>query len=332
MRDREADVPSGLPSDVEGTVVTVGTFDGVHRGHQDVLARLRARARDVSLRSLLVTFDPHPLEVINPAAAPPLLTVGEERSEVLAESGIDYVAVLPFTRRLAAYRAEEFVELVLRRRFRMRELMIGHDHGFGRGRAGDVEVLQALGDRQGFRVDVVAAVTAGDGRPISSTSIRRAVAGGDLVRASYGLGRPYSVGGVVVRGAGRGRGLGYPTINVTPPGPRKLLPPDGVYAVRAQTPGGTFGGMMNLGARPTFGEPERALEVHLLDADVSLYSSHVRVEFVGRLRDTRCFSGVDALVAQLARDAEDARALLASDRSPPRVPVTGFVDSFRPWR
>lgn len=318
---------SGLPADTDGTVVTVGTFDGVHRGHQDVLARVRARARDVGLRSLLVTFDPHPLEVVNPAAAPPLLTVGEEKSEVLAESGIDYVAILPFTRTLASYRAEAFVEEVLRRRFRMRELLIGHDHGFGRGRAGDVEVLQALGAREGFRVDVIAAVTAGDGRPISSTSIRRAVAGGDLRRASFGLGRPYSVSGIVVQGVQRGRLLGYPTINLTPPPRRKLLPPEGVYAVRAQTRAGAFGGMMNLGPRPTFGDASLSLEVHLFGGAAELYGAHVRVEFVGRLRDTRKFADVDALKAQLGRDAIEAQRLLAADGGPPRPIPAKFVDS-----
>src|SRR6476469_9162378 len=164
---------SGLPPDVEGTALTVGTFDGVHRGHRDVLDRLCVRAREAGLRSMLVTFDPHPLEVVNPAAAPHLLTVGEERIEVLAESGIDYLAVMPFNRELAALSAEEFVELVLRRRFRMRELLIGHDHGFGRNRAGDVETLRQLGARDQFRVEVVPAVTDDGGRPISSTSIRR---------------------------------------------------------------------------------------------------------------------------------------------------------------
>jgi len=317
------DTDSGLPSDVTGTVITVGTFDGVHQGHQDVLARLAARARHVGLRSMLVTFDPHPLEVVNPAAAPPLLTVGDEKVEVLAESGIDYLAILPFTTTLASYSATQFVDEVLRRRFRMRELLIGHDHGFGRGRAGDVEVLQNLGSQRGFRVEVVAPVSSGDGRPISSTGIRRAVAGGDLERAALGLGRPYAVGGRVVHGEKRGRLLGYPTINVALPSPRKLLPPEGVYAVRVQTPSGAFGGMMNLGPRPTFGDTTVSLEAHLFDAAGDWYGAYVRLEFVARLRDTRRFENVDALVAQLGRDAEHARAKLGAQR----IASRGFVDS-----
>jgi riboflavin kinase/FMN adenylyltransferase len=259
MREPASDgVGSGLPPDVQATVVTVGTFDGVHRGHRDVLDRLVARGRALGLRTVLVTFEPHPLEVVNPAAAPLMLTLGEEKREVLAESGIDYLAVLPFTRTLARYAAQEFVTHVLRERFNMEYLLMGYDHGFGRNREGDVEVLQALGAREGFRVEVVPPVSIGDGRPISSTSIRRAVAGGDLERAAHGLGRPYALGGRVVPGAARGRGLGFPTINLAPPSPRKLLPPQGVYAVRVQTPGGAHGGMLNLGPRPTFGDPSLA--------------------------------------------------------------------------
>jgi riboflavin kinase/FMN adenylyltransferase len=226
---------SGLPPDAPGTVVTVGTFDGVHRGHWDVLGRIAARGRETGLASVLVTFDPHPLEVVNPAAAPQLLSVGEEKVEVVAESGISYMAIVPFTPALQRFDAAQFVDEVLRRRFHMKELVIGHDHGFGRGRAGDVDVLRRLGAERGFAVEVVDAVTLEDGRPVSSTMIRRAIAGGDLERAARALGRLYAVSGVVRRGARRGRTLGYPTLNIPAPSPRKLLPPEGVYAVRAQT-------------------------------------------------------------------------------------------------
>lgn len=297
---------SGLPPDVFGTVVTVGTFDGVHRGHLDVLARIRARAKILDLRSLLVTFDPHPLEIVNPSAAPRLLTVGREKLEVLAESGIDFVAIMPFTDALASYSAEQFVELVLRRRYRMKELLIGYDHGFGRHRAGNVEVLQQLGQRDGFGVEVIGPVSTG-GQPVSSTSIRRAIAGGDLDRAALGLGRPYSVHGVVVRGAGRGKGLGFATLNLADISSRKLLPPEGVYSVRVQTPAGAFGGMMNLGPRPTFGDTRTTLEAHLFDASGDFYDTCVRVDFIRFLRATRKFASGEELATQLRKDEQQAR-------------------------
>ena len=301
---------SPLPALAGGTVCTVGTFDGVHRGHRLVLARLAAAARERGLPSVLVTFAPHPLQVVNPAAAPPLLTVGVEKTECLADSPLDYVVVLPFTRTLAAYDADVFVDRVLRERLGLRHLLIGYDHGFGRGRSGDVAVLQALGVARGFGVEVVPAVEGSDGRPISSTSIRRAVAGGDLDRAADGLGRPYSVAGTVVPGAGRGRDLGFRTLNIALPDPHKLLPPDGVYAVRVQTHAGAIGGMMNLGGRPTFGEPERTIEVHGFDLAGDLYGQWVRVDLVGRLRATQRFESPDALVAQLRRDEAAARHML----------------------
>ncbi|MEP6692835.1 MAG: bifunctional riboflavin kinase/FMN adenylyltransferase, partial [Gemmatimonadaceae bacterium] len=244
---------SGLPPSSPGTVLTVGTFDGVHRGHQDVLARIAARAAELALGSVLVTFEPHPLEVVNPAAAPRLLTVGAEKLEVLAESGVRYAAVVPFTPALASFGAARFVDEVLRERFRMRHLVIGHDHGFGRGREGDTDVLRSLGAARHFGVEVVPPVIGPDGRAISSTAIRRAIAGGDLAHAAQGLGRAYSVSATVVHGDGRGRALGFPTINLSPTPARKLLPPEGVYAVRVESRQGPFGGMMNLGPRPTFG-------------------------------------------------------------------------------
>ena len=303
-----------------GSIVTVGTFDGVHRGHQDVLARLVTRAQERSLPSVLVTFDPHPLEVVNPQAAPALLTVGEEKLEVIAESGVDYAIVIPFTLQFSRLSAEAFVTDVLRARYGMKELLIGHDHGFGRGRSGDIDVLRSLGAAEGFGVDVVPPVAASDGRAVSSTFIRRAVAGGDLARAALGLGRFYSVSGRVIPGAQRGRELGYRTLNLPSPPPRKLLPPEGVYAVRAQTHLGAFGGMMNLGGRPTFGESDRSLEVHLFDADGDWYGRTVRVDFVARLRDTVRFANAAALVAQLRRDEEDARRALTASTTGPTFP------------
>jgi riboflavin kinase/FMN adenylyltransferase len=301
---------SGLPPYVKGTVITVGTFDGVHRGHRDVVERLVARGRTLKIPSVLVTFQPHPLEIVNPAAAPMLLTTHNEKLEVLAETGLDYIAVVPFTPELASYSAEDFVELILRRRFRLRELLIGYDHGFGKQRAGNVDVLRTLGERDGFRVEVVDPVATPDGHSVSSTSIRRAVAGGDLERASAALGRLYSVSGRVVHGSQRGRTIGFPTLNLGSPPQRKLLPPEGVYAVRVQTPGGPVGGMMNLGPRPTFGDTATSLEAHLFDTTGDFYGADVRIDFVLRLRETRKFASPEQLSKQLRHDESEARNAL----------------------
>lgn len=303
-----------LGSPGTGAVVTVGSFDGVHLGHQAVLREIVARARQTGRRSLLVTFEPHPLEIINPAAAPQVLATGPERLEVLAETDLDCVAVVRFTPALAELAPERFVVEWLVERFGVRELVIGPDHGFGRGRAGDVELLRTLGERYRFAVDVVGPV--GDGaRAVSSTRIRRAVLGGDLAGARRLLGRPYRVTAPVGRGAGRGRALGVPTINLAGISPRKLLPPDGVYAVRVETPAGVVGGMMNQGGRPTFGEHGRTLEVHLFGTFGDLYGVWVRVEWVQRLRGTMAFGSGDALRRQLAQDRDEALAVLAAPGS-----------------
>ena len=300
----------GLPIGDAGAVITVGTFDGVHRGHHDVLARLAALASATDRPSVVVTFEPHPLEVVRPSAAPPLLTLHDEKLELFAQSGVSYVAVLPFTPTLAAYEAEQFVDAVLIERFRVAQLLVGHDHGFGRGRLGDIDVLSALGVSRGFGVTVLTPVHAADGQPISSSAIRTAILGGDLPTAAAGLGRPYSLSGIVVRGDQRGRMIGYPTLNLQPPPFRKLLPPDGVYAVRVQTPQGPFGGMLNLGPRPTFGDATRRIETHVFDATHDWYGAPIRLDLIAQLRDTRSFSGIDALRAQLALDETAARHTL----------------------
>jgi riboflavin kinase/FMN adenylyltransferase len=302
-----------------GSVVTVGTFDGVHRGHQAVLAENARRAAASGRQGMLVTFEPHPLDIVNPAAAPPRLTTAVERMEVVATSAIDRMLVLHFDATLATRSPGEFVEQVLRGHCDMRELVIGHDHGFGRGRTGDVQTLQALGRARGFPVDVVPPVTV-DGNPVSSTAIRRAVAGGDLAAAARQLGRRYSVSGQVRRGAGRGRAGGFPTVNLDVP-PRKLLPPDGVYAAIVETPAGRFGGMMNQGHRPTFGDGLRLIEVHLFGFAGDLYDRWVRVEWVAHLREIRRFDGVAALRQQLEDDRLRAVAILAAARVDLDAPI-----------
>jgi riboflavin kinase / FMN adenylyltransferase len=305
-----------LPPLPNGSTVTVGSFDGVHLGHQAVLEEIGRRARSSGRAAVLVTFDPHPLEVVNPDAAPPLLTTGAERLEIMVQSPLDYVLLLRFDRYLAGLTPEGFVREVLLHRCSVRELVIGHDHGFGRGRSGDVETLRQMGAVEGFQVDVVEPVDFA-GQHVSSSRIRRAVAGGDLVSAAAMLGRPYSVVGRVGQGEQRGRKLGVPTINLTDFSHRKLLPPDGVYAVAVEWRGGRAGGMMHQGPRPTFEDGRRVLETHLFDFDGDLYGEWVRIEWVERLRDIERFSTVEQLKDKMQQDRKRALAVLAGRRSVP---------------
>jgi len=302
---------SGLPPEVRGTVVTVGTFDGVHRGHRAVLTEIVRRAGARGLASVLVTFDRHPLTVVRPEHAPAPLTTPDEKKEILAQTGLDYVAFLRFTRALSRRSPEDFVRAYLIGRFRVRELVLGYDHGFGRDRSGDIGTLRRLGDDLGFAVDVVGEVRT-DGHPISSTSIRRAVAEGRLEDAAEGLGRPYSIQAPVVHGQGRGRDLGFPTANLQPPGGAKLLPPTGIYAVRASLRTQIREGLVHLGPRPTFPGSPPSLELYLLDFEGDLYGEPVRVEFLSRLREVLPFTSAAELVQQMHRDVEDARAYFAA--------------------
>lgn len=297
---------SGLPPHVWGTVVTVGTFDGVHLGHQAVLRDVRRRARARNSCAVLLTFDPHPLRVVRPEAAPPLLTLPSEKKEILAQTGLDYVAFVSFTPEFSRYSPEEFVEEIVVPRLRPAEIVIGYDHGFGRGRAGDVSVLERLGGIHGFEVSVVGGVEA-DGSPVSSTRVRRAVAVGDMEGAAAALGRPYSFRGTVIRGLGRGRTLGFPTANLTPPPAEKLLPAEGIYTVRATLGRERTDGLLHLGPRPTFAGSPPAIELFLIDFERDIYGEHVIVDVLHRLREVRTFHSGDDLVAQMRRDLADGR-------------------------
>lgn len=302
-------LPPGLPGDRK-TVVTVGTFDGVHRGHWEVLREIRDRARLTGRRSVLVTFHPHPLTIVRPEHAPPLLTTPVEKKEILAESGVDWAVFVPFTPTLSRYSPRRFVEEILVGRLGVGELVIGYDHGFGRGRSGDPDTLREIGAELGFDVDVVPPVAAGD-EAISSTRIRRALEAGDVVSAREGLGRPYSVRGLVVRGEGRGRTLGFPTANLGGIDAQKLIPPPGIYAVKGVVrKRGTYGGALHVGPRPTFRGSPPTIELHLLDFRGDLYGEEVRVDFVEYLREVRPFDSAQALVEQMRADVQRAREVL----------------------
>lgn len=306
---------TGLPRDGRGAVVTVGTFDGLHRGHHQVLREIVGRAERSGRRSVLVTFHPHPLRIIRPEDAPPLLTTTTEKKEILAACGLEYAVFLEFTQALQQYSARRFVTEILLGRLGMEELVIGYDHGFGRDREGTVDRLREIGRELGFAVDVVEAVQASEA-PISATGIRRALASGNVVAAAHGLGRPYALEGTVVRGAQRGRKLGFPTANISVADADKLLPREGVYAVRGIVEGEPIPGLLHLGPRPTYQGLPPSIELHLLDWAGDLYGARVRVEFCAWLREILPFASEGALVEQMKRDRELGWKVLRGQAGP----------------
>ena len=293
--------------------MTVGTFDGVHVGHGEVLREMSRRARRTDRPSVLVTFRPHPLEVLRPEQAPGLLTTSIEKKEILAQTGLDFAVFLPFTRLLARYTPRRFVEEILVARMKVKELVIGYDHGFGRGRSGDAETLEAMGTELGFGVQVVPPIIAGGG-PVSSSRIRRALLAGDVRAAHTGLGRPYSLRGVVVHGDGRGRRLGFPTANLEIRDSRKLIPEEGIYAVRARLPSGTRDGALHIGPRPAFPGSRATIEVHLLDYSADLYGAELQLDLIERLREVQPFDDVADLISRMNEDVRRARRVLAEYR------------------
>jgi riboflavin kinase/FMN adenylyltransferase len=294
--------------------VTVGNFDGVHRGHQALVGVALAAARAVSGTAVVLTFDPHPSHVLAPHRAPAALMTVEQKAEILRGLGVERVAVLPFTPALAAQRAEAFVCDVLSRALGARAVIVGANFRFGHDREGDVGMLERLGREQGFDVSTVAPVLH-EGAPVSSTRIREALARGAVEAASELLGRRYFVEGVVRRGAGRGRTIGFPTANLDPV--NETIPGGGVYAGWVREPDDAaaplHAAVVNVGRRPTFGSGgDLLVEAHLFDFAGDLYDRRLRLEFAHRLRDERTFSGLDALKAQIAADASEARRLLAN--------------------
>lgn len=292
-------------------VAALGVFDGVHRGHRKILAQAVARARRLRGRATAVTFDPHPLKILRPNVAPPMLLSVKDRLAAFAGFGIRSARVIPFTRSFSRWSPERFVREILVRSLRVREVVVGHDFRFGADRAGTPETLRELGKRYGFRTWVAAPVRIG-GERVSSRRIREQILAGDLRRAARFLGRFPSVTGRVVRGSGRGARIGFSTANLRVES--GLLPPVGVYVVSAELGGKTAGGMANLGFRPTFGRASQRLpllEVHLFGVRRSLVDRRLRVDFLQRLRAERRFASPAALGRQLERDARRARRVFA---------------------
>ena len=298
--------------------VTIGFYDGVHAGHQAVIGRAVKVGAERGLRPVAVTFDRHPLETLSPGKTPPLLTTLRRKAELIEALGVEVLFVLEFTEEVSRWSPEDFVEGVLVRGLRARHVTVGANFTFGHRAAGTAATLAELGASHGFTAEAVETVLV-EGRPVSSSSIREALTAGDLDWPERALGRRYLVDGTVVPGAGRGRGLGFPTANLrTPDG--ILLPGRGVYAGRATAGEGSWPAAINIGVNPTFGREPLHLEAYLLGFDGDLTGSVLTVEFWARLRDEVRYDGPAELGRQIERDVEATRRLVAGERSPPVVP------------
>lgn len=300
-----------MPSDWGRSVVTVGVFDGVHRGHQQLINKAVTVARERHLPSVLVTFDPHPTEVLRPGRHPAQLTTLTRRAELVSELGIDAFCVLPFSADLARMSADEFVHEVLVERLHAAAVLVGNNFIFGHGARGDVKMLQQFGRRFGFVAQGVELITdeTGNGITYSSTYIRSCIDGGDVAAAAEALGRPHRVEGVVVRGDQRGREMGFPTANLAPP-PFAAIPADGVYAARFVHGQRRLPAAVSIGTNPTFSGRQRTVEAYVLDVDEDFYGHQVALDFIDRLRGQVRFDGMPALIEQMTRDVEQVRELL----------------------
>jgi riboflavin kinase / FMN adenylyltransferase len=310
--------PAEVPVDWGSSVVTIGVFDGVHRGHQRIISRARQAASELGLPMVVVTFDPHPDEVVRPGSHPPFLCTTRRRSQLLDGLGVDAVCMIEFNLEFSRLGPDEFVRAVLADRLHVARVVVGEDFRFGHKAAGDLALLAELGEKYDFTAEGVPLLTE-DGVRISSTEIRARLSEGDVAGAAHDLGRPYRVEGVVVRGHQRGRALGFPTANLETL-PHTAIPADGVYAgwlVQLDSDGATdieagrWPAAISVGTNPTFDGRERTVEAYALDRDdLDLYGAHVAVEFTQRLRETVRFASVADLVEQMHRDVDAARGIL----------------------
>ncbi|HEX4510713.1 MAG TPA: bifunctional riboflavin kinase/FAD synthetase [Burkholderiaceae bacterium] len=313
VRGRTA-ITATLGRDLRRAAIVIGNFDGVHRGHQALIETARRLADNTGGEVVALTFDPHPARLLAPGLAPPLIVPLARRAELLGQAGVDVVVVEPFTRAFAAIEAEDFGGQVLARDLRAAHVVVGYDFSFGKGRRGDTAMLGDLGERHGFGVSIVRRVSI-HGLTCSSTKVREFVLEGRVEGAAVLLGRPFEITGPVARGAGRGRGIGYPTANVR--SETELLPKPGIYAARAQIldGGGAVVGShvaaLSVGTNPTFvADGGLTIEVYLLEFEGDLYDQRLRLQLVERLRDELRFDSVDALKAQIAADVARTRELV----------------------
>lgn len=294
------------------SVITVGTFDGVHKGHRALIGTVVSKAKERGARSVVVTFDPHPREIINPGKEGiKLLTTLKERCEILEDLGVDVLLVIPFDRDFSLLTSEEFVRDIIHKKVGVSEFVIGYDHHFGRDREGTIDTIKNLGQELGFDSYVVSKQEMGD-VTISSTVIRKTLAEeGNVKRAAEYLNRNYLLNGIVMHGDERGRTIGYPTANLKPEHENKVIPKNGVYAVKVRVQGEWFGGMMNIGVRPTFDDPVRTIEVNIFDFDREIYGETIQVRFIERIRNEKKFNGIEELKAHLDSDKDKSLEILS---------------------
>ncbi len=289
-------------------VLTLGTFDGVHLGHQAIFKKVVTRAREIGGTSIAFTFEPHPLKVIAPERSPRLLNTFHGKMKLLAAAGLEVVICANFTRTFADQNPEDFAREVLHEKIGVREVYVGYDYAFGKGREGSIESLKRMGNAYGFAVSVIEAVQV-DGLIVSSSVIRDLVAAGKVAEAARMLGRYYAIDGEVVHGAQRGQKLGFPTANLNTA--NELVPGHGVYAVRAVVEGRPLNGVASIGIRPTFDSGPLSVEVYLFDFRGDLYGKQMEVSFIKLLRGEEKFSDAESLMRQIRRDVETAKQVLA---------------------
>jgi len=311
---------NNLTHPLRNPVLTIGNFDGVHKGHLALFDKVKDRAQKIDGQSALMTFDPHPIKVIKPGNGPRLVTLTEQKLELIENAHIDVVFCIPFTKEFAAISARDFVQDILVKKIGVREIVVGYDYTFGHNREGNIDFLRKAGEEFGFAVHVLEPVYVGD-KLVSSTRIRHLVQEGNLSEAKELLGRDYQISGTVIRGKNRGgRLLGFPTANIELID--ELIPKQGVYAVHVRVNHQTLAGVTNIGFNPTFGKGPFSVETHLLDFHGDLLGKRISIQFIERLRDERPFGSIKDLAEQITRDIQKARKVFDTspkslDKGPP---------------
>ena len=296
-----------LEKPLNNPVLTIGNFDGVHRGHLALFEKVKERAEDIGGVSAVMTFEPHPVRIMTPGNGPPLITLIDQKLALISNAGIDIIFCIPFTREFASISAQDFIQELLVDKIGIREIVVGYDYTFGHERQGDITLLKKMGDKLGFNVHVLGPVHIDD-TLVSSTSIRKLVQEGQVSEAKEFLGRDYQISGAVITGANRGgKLLGFPTANLDPMD--ELIPKRGVYAVTVLLDDKTYKGVTNIGYNPTFGDNVLSVETHLLDFSKDVVGKNIRINFIQRLRDEKTFGSVNELIDQIGQDIQRAKEI-----------------------